>query len=166
MLTYFAGSSNLFLFFFLAVVLRVKETKVSKHTVGTHQLSRITAFPCSDGELQQVNVQHTHVVCVTQTRGGFIRKLLILQSFQHILLFILLTITAGQALNWQTIFQNACFWKKYILSDLSICHSASQYYSGCSCSFQHKDDLLGPVPAIFLFSILGLYWSIINSSKS
>lgn len=86
MLTYFAGSSNLFLFFSCcgSWLLRVKETKVSKQMVSTHQLSRITAFPCGDGELQQVNVQDTHVVCMTQTRGGFIRKLLILQSFQHI----------------------------------------------------------------------------------
>lgn len=112
MLTYFAGSSNLFLLFFSCCgsrLLRVKETKVSKHTVGTHQLSRITAFPCGDGELQQVNVQHTHVVCVTQTRGGFIRKLLILQSFQHIFLFILLTITAGQALELANLFSECLF---------------------------------------------------------
>lgn len=32
----------------------------------THQFARIAAFPRGDGELQQVNVQNTHIVCVTQ----------------------------------------------------------------------------------------------------
>lgn len=31
---------------------------------NTYQLARFAALPCGNGQLQQVNVQHTHIVCV------------------------------------------------------------------------------------------------------
>lgn len=43
----------------------VAETRVCKQMACTHKFARITAFPCGDGQLQQVNVQNTHIVCVT-----------------------------------------------------------------------------------------------------
>lgn len=71
-LTFFSGRGS----HFYAAVLRgcsvnVKETQVCKHMANTHQLARIAAFPCGDGELQQVNVQNTHIVCDKKTQGGF-----------------------------------------------------------------------------------------------
>lgn len=33
--------------------------------VNTHQLASVTALPCGDGELQQVNVQNAHIVYIT-----------------------------------------------------------------------------------------------------
>lgn len=63
--TFFSGKGR----HFYAAVLRgwwvnVNETQVCKQTASTHQFACITAFPCGDGELQQVNVKNTHIVCV------------------------------------------------------------------------------------------------------
>lgn len=47
--------------------MNVKETQVQcKQAASTHQFARIAAFPCGDGEFQQVDVQDTHIVCETQ----------------------------------------------------------------------------------------------------
>lgn len=46
----------------------VNETQVCKQTGSTHQFAFIVAFPCGDGELQQVNVQNTHVVWMIESR--------------------------------------------------------------------------------------------------
>ena len=32
---------------------------------STHQFACISAFPCGDGQLQQVDVQDAHIICVT-----------------------------------------------------------------------------------------------------
>lgn len=48
--------------------MNVNETQVCKQTGSTHQFAFIVAFPCGDGELQQVNVQNTHVVWVIESR--------------------------------------------------------------------------------------------------
>lgn len=57
----------------------VNETQVCKQTGSTHQFAFIVAFPCGNGELQQVNVQDTHVVWVIQSHGyisvGLVRSL-------------------------------------------------------------------------------------------
>lgn len=45
---------------YFAAVLHGKQR--CKQMASTHQLARIAAFPCGDGELQQVNVQNTNVV--------------------------------------------------------------------------------------------------------
>lgn len=39
---------------------------------AAHQFARITAFPGGDGELQQVDVQNAHIICVAKnTKGVF-----------------------------------------------------------------------------------------------
>lgn len=40
----------------------LRRQKVSNE--AAHQFARITAFPGGDGELQQVDVQNAHVICV------------------------------------------------------------------------------------------------------
>lgn len=41
-----------------------KEAQGCKHRVDTYQLARVAALPCGDGQFQQVDVQHTHIVCM------------------------------------------------------------------------------------------------------
>lgn len=55
---------------------------------STNQFACVAALPCGDGELQQVNVQNTHIVCVMQRNTCLLKCNLFLFPRTRIVVYI------------------------------------------------------------------------------
>lgn len=73
---------------------------------STHQFARIAAFPCGDGKLQQVNVQDTHIIWMSQHASIRVQHLTVVYDT------ILLNQQILDSLNIKNaqMKTTACFW--------------------------------------------------------